>query len=287
MFLFTGNKRGISSCQLAKALGVKQHTAWFMLQRLRLALKDENEIILGGIVQADESFVGPKINRDLRLRIARQKHEEEQNKLHGYGRRKKRKIEGKQKRGRKRGSTKEVLQEKALERGNKPYKSNTSYRMPFEKGAVILGMIEPGGKMVMKKLGTNSKCVTMENIYPLLKKHISPDSVLITDQLNLYNGTSQLFAEHKTVNHERGYVIDGVHTNSIENAWKHLKKLIEGTYFHLSYQHFDGYLNENTYRWNRRKENQKYLFEDFMPLTIVGKTSYKELIKKDESQQAA
>ena len=34
-------KNGISSCELARALGVTQRTAWFMLQRIRLAMQDE------------------------------------------------------------------------------------------------------------------------------------------------------------------------------------------------------------------------------------------------------
>jgi transposase-like protein len=42
LWLLTNCKNGISSYELARALGVTQKTAWFMLQRLRLALQGED-----------------------------------------------------------------------------------------------------------------------------------------------------------------------------------------------------------------------------------------------------
>lgn len=59
MYLAT-HKRGISSTQLAKDLGVTQKTAWFMLQRIRWAFGNEKPEVLEGIVEIDESFVGGK-----------------------------------------------------------------------------------------------------------------------------------------------------------------------------------------------------------------------------------
>jgi transposase-like protein len=42
VWLLTNCKNGISSYELARALGVTQKTAWFMLSRLRLALQGED-----------------------------------------------------------------------------------------------------------------------------------------------------------------------------------------------------------------------------------------------------
>lgn len=53
-------KNGISSCELARALGVTQKTAWFMLHRLRLAMKSETFSKITGEVEGDETFVGGK-----------------------------------------------------------------------------------------------------------------------------------------------------------------------------------------------------------------------------------
>lgn len=53
-------KNGISSCELARALNVTQKTAWFMLHRIRMAMKTSTFDKLSGEVESDESFIGGK-----------------------------------------------------------------------------------------------------------------------------------------------------------------------------------------------------------------------------------
>ena len=53
-------KNGISSCELGRALGITQKTAWFMLHRIRLAMNTGTFTKLGGTVESDETFVGGK-----------------------------------------------------------------------------------------------------------------------------------------------------------------------------------------------------------------------------------
>jgi transposase-like protein len=60
LWLVVNCKNGISSCELAKDLGVTQKTAWFMAHRLRFALKDGGFGLLSGEVEADETFIGGK-----------------------------------------------------------------------------------------------------------------------------------------------------------------------------------------------------------------------------------
>lgn len=287
IYLFTISKRGVSSIQLSKYLGVKQHTAWYILRRLREALSNEGDIILSGIVEADETLIAPKVNRDKRLQAAKMKHEAEQDDIHGQTRRQRYKMGEKRKRGRKKGSTKEVLEQKRIERDGKRYNSHESSRIPFEKGVVVLGMLERNGRIVLKKIGYDRKCVTHEIVHPILKYHINKKSIFITDEHSVYNHTSELFEEHETVNHKVGYCINGIHSNGIENVWGHLKRMITGTYFHFSYHHSDGYLNEGAYRWNRQNDSEQALFEDFIPLVINKKITYKELKIKKEEKLAA
>lgn len=59
MYLVVTARKGISSMQLAKEIGVTQKTAWFMLQRLREACGGDPGT-LTGIIEADETFVGGK-----------------------------------------------------------------------------------------------------------------------------------------------------------------------------------------------------------------------------------
>lgn len=51
-------KNGISSMELHRALGVTQKTAWFMLHRIRLAMKTQTFRKLEGVVESDETYVG-------------------------------------------------------------------------------------------------------------------------------------------------------------------------------------------------------------------------------------
>ena len=53
-------KNGISSCELARALGIRQPSAWFMLHRIRLAMKAGGFEKMEGEVESDETFVGGK-----------------------------------------------------------------------------------------------------------------------------------------------------------------------------------------------------------------------------------
>jgi transposase-like protein len=53
-------KNGISSCELARALGVRQPTAWFMLHRIRLAMQTRAFRKLDGEVESDETHIGGK-----------------------------------------------------------------------------------------------------------------------------------------------------------------------------------------------------------------------------------
>ena len=60
MYLLFTSRKGISSLQLSKEIGVTQKTAWFMLHRLREACGNGDKSLLAGIVEADETYVGGK-----------------------------------------------------------------------------------------------------------------------------------------------------------------------------------------------------------------------------------
>lgn len=59
MWMLANCKNGVSSWEIHRAVGVTQKTAWFMLQRARLAMQDsETGGKLGGEVEVDETFIG-------------------------------------------------------------------------------------------------------------------------------------------------------------------------------------------------------------------------------------
>src|SRR5437764_13989153 len=60
MWLAANCKNGVSSYELHRALGVTQKTAWFMLQRIRLAMQRGISGKMSGICEADETYIGAK-----------------------------------------------------------------------------------------------------------------------------------------------------------------------------------------------------------------------------------
>lgn len=62
MWLVTSHKKGISSLQLGRDIGITQKSAWFMLQRIRscFGLDKNNDEQLKGEVEIDETYIGGK-----------------------------------------------------------------------------------------------------------------------------------------------------------------------------------------------------------------------------------
>ncbi len=72
--LMTASKKGISSHQIHRMLGVTYKTAWFMTHRIREAMVDDNPPPLGGKdaeIEADETYIGNKVSLKKKRAIVR------------------------------------------------------------------------------------------------------------------------------------------------------------------------------------------------------------------------
>jgi transposase-like protein len=73
LWMLCNCKNGVSSYEIARATGIAQKSAWFMLQRLRLVLKESHPELMGATgtpVEMDECFIGgnpKKMHRAKRL----------------------------------------------------------------------------------------------------------------------------------------------------------------------------------------------------------------------------
>jgi transposase-like protein len=65
MWLLSNSRNGISSYELSRSLGVTQKSAWFMLHRIRAAMKEDHGALTMGTgrhnpIEVDETFIGGK-----------------------------------------------------------------------------------------------------------------------------------------------------------------------------------------------------------------------------------
>jgi len=130
---------------------------------------------------------------------------------------------------------------------------------------VVQGLLQRGGE-VRAVIVANQK---HETLHETIHQNVAPGSEVYTDQLRSYAGLDQQYV-HKIINHAKGYVEGRVHTNGIENFWSLLKRGLSGTYVAVAPFHLFRYLDEQTFRFNKRKGNDRTRFIEAM-LSVVGK----------------
>lgn len=81
VYLVTSHKKGISSVQLAKHLGITQKSAWFVIMRIRESLREKAPLLLKNEVQADEAYIGGIENNKHKDKQAKDGREANLNKM--------------------------------------------------------------------------------------------------------------------------------------------------------------------------------------------------------------
>lgn len=71
IWLIANAKNGISSCELARSLGMTQKSAWFVLHRIRKAMQSGSLNKLCGEVEVDETYIGGKARN---MHLSKRKH---------------------------------------------------------------------------------------------------------------------------------------------------------------------------------------------------------------------
>ena len=198
--LLMASKKGMSSLQLHRMLGVTKKTAWFMAHRIRESLRDTKKTPLGGpnkVVEVDETYIGGK-------------------------------------------------------EGNK-HKWKRQDGMQGGKGKEpVVSLVERDGRVRSHHVAR----VDGENLGPILKEQIDKTTYIMSDDSPVYQGITDGFSGHGTVNHSiEEYVRGGFwYTNTVEGYFSIFKRGIIGTYHHVSPEHLKRYLCEFDFRYNEREK---------------------------------
>jgi transposase len=131
----------------------------------------------------------------------------------------------------------------------------------------IVGIVERQGR-VRALVAENAKGSTLLSI---VKEHVLPASTIFTDEWKGYDGIEHMKREytHRRIKHsEKVYVVGDVHTNTVEGFWSLIKRGIGGVYHSVSKKYLQTYLNEYSFRYNRRMLNQP-MFTSLLEQVLV------------------
>ena len=126
-------------------------------------------------------------------------------------------------------------------------------RMITERGVkdklAVMGILERGGEVRANVIPTRRK----HHIQAEIRAHVKAKSAIYSDALLSYQGLRDQDFAHQVIDHAETYVDGQVHTNGLENFWSLVKRGLKGTYISVEPFHMFRYLDEQVYRYNKRK----------------------------------
>jgi transposase-like protein len=137
----------------------------------------------------------------------------------------------------------------------------------------VMGLLERHGE-VRTMVVSNVK---RKALHSEVANHVESGSTVYSDALRSYNRLGEEYI-HNVINHSEEYVRGHVHTNGIENFWSLLKRTLGGTYISVEPFHLFRYLDEQAFRFNRRKGTDADRFSALVSLITGKRLEYKQLI---------
>ena len=199
LFLMTASKKGVSAHQMHRMIGVSYKSTWFMMHRLREAMRTGGLEPMGGegkVVEADETYFG--------------KREEEY---------------------------------------TSPWRRKPKSHAKSRNNRPIVALVERGGSV----RSFHPAVADQYTVTEIVRENIAKETVLHTDESNLYNRVAEHLAGRETVKHTaKEYVRGTIHTNTVENYFSVFKRGMRGVYQDCGEKHLHRYLAEFDFRYNNR-----------------------------------
>src|SRR5437868_7499662 len=139
----------------------------------------------------------------------------------------------------------------------------------------VMGILDRHGEV--RTMVVNN--VKRKSLRSEINTHVEAGSMVYTDAFKSYNDLNYDYM-HNVINHAEKYVEGNVHTNGIENFWSLLKRTIGGTYVSVEPFHLFRYLDEQAFRFNRRKGTDSDRFFQLLANVVGKRVQYKDLTGK-------
>lgn len=144
--------------------------------------------------------------------------------------------------------------------------------------AAVMGLLERNSpereSRVRYKVVPNVRRAQLDST---VRENVEKGSEVITDALRSYSKLTDEFV-HQVIDHAESYAEGHVHTNGLENFWSLLKRGIKGTYVSVEPFHLFRYLDEQAFRFNERKDNDKGRFLKAIASFAGKRLMYSKLI---------
>jgi transposase-like protein len=130
---------------------------------------------------------------------------------------------------------------------------------------IVMGFLDREQRKVRTTIVPNTSRLALQTE---LLKHVADDSNVYTDDAGAYSKLPATYV-HEMVSHAQQYVRGRVHTNGLENFWSLLKRGLNGTYVAVEPFHLHRYLDEQTFRYNHRKDENGRTLTDAERFTLA------------------
>ena len=118
----------------------------------------------------------------------------------------------------------------------------------------VMAIVQRNGKAVAYQIPDTKSYVLLHNVTHTVK----PDTKVMTDEYNAYKNLEKLGYKHGFVKHSMKQFGKGeIHTNTVEGFFSILKRTIEGTYIYVSPKYLQHYVDEVTFRYNYRNQQDE------------------------------
>lgn len=151
----------------------------------------------------------------------------------------------------------------------------------FKDKVPVFGMIQRGGILIARVV----RDTTVKTLNAIIFRHIREYTIIYTDGWGY--GKINKYYNQSSVDHGKGFygttvvTEDGelisINTNSIENAWTHLKRTVVGTYYKIGKKHMQSYVDEFVFRFNTRSKTVTQRF-NLLLQNMECRLTYKDLI---------
>ena len=148
----------------------------------------------------------------------------------------------------------------------------------FQNKKVVVGLRQRKGPLRF----IHTKDATANTLRQIIAHNLSPDvEIVMTDDSSAAKAALKGTGKHRIIRHSIGQYVDGIiYTQSVESAFSLLKRGIIGSFHRISIKHLQKYLNEFSYRFNRRNDPDMFIetvrrLAEFPPLPFDTLTSEK------------